>query len=148
MPLSLGQVVGAVFQHRVVAEGQGPDEMVGHGQFGDLDDFFAGGIRFAVGNVFGNGAREDPRILKDHANLPMQGFAAQPADIGAVNGNGAAGDFVKAHEEIDDRRFAGTCRTDDGDDVTLGDCKTHILHERLVVTIAEGDMLEFNGVVL
>ena len=93
--------------------------MVGHGQFGDLYNFFARGVRFAVGDVFGNGARENPRILQDHADLPVQGFTAKVTDIGAVNGNGAGRYFVKAHEKIDDRRFSGPCRTDDGERRTL-----------------------------
>ena len=120
--------------------------MVGHSQFGDPDDFFAGGIRFTVGDVFGNGARENPRILQYHADLPVQGFAAQLANIPAVNGNGAAGDFVKAHEEIDNCRFAGARRSYDGDDVTFGNLKIDILHERLIGAVAKGYVFKFDGI--
>lgn len=47
---------------------------------------------------------------------------------------------VKAHEQIDHRRLAGTSVADDGDFLAWFGCEIDVGHERSLRTIAEADV--------
>ena len=86
---------------RVIALGQGADEVVAVGLVAGPDDLLPGGLRFAVGHVFRHGALEEPGVLEHHGE---QGAAAVPGDGGqvrTVHQNAPPVHVVKAHEQVD-----------------------------------------------
>ncbi len=82
--------------------------------FGGGDHLFPGGVLSAVGDIFKNSAVKEPGVLQHHRVGAAQAVARDVADFRAVHGNFSGIDVVKAHEQVDDCRFSGTGRTDDG----------------------------------
>ena len=69
LSLTAGQCGGALAQDAVVALGHGHDEIVGGGLLGRGDDVLECGPLAAVGDVLGDRAAEQERLLQHHAHL-------------------------------------------------------------------------------
>ena len=85
---------------------------MGMGGAGGGDDFGAGGIRLAVGDVLGNGAKEQERLLQHQADVAAIFGHRDGADINAINENSAFADIVKTADQIDQGRFARAAMAD------------------------------------
>ncbi len=74
-PLSLaaGQLHAALADARLVAVGEGGDEVVGVGRAGRLDHLGLGRARAAVGDVLQDGAAEQKDVLRHDRQPPAQG---------------------------------------------------------------------------
>ena len=102
----------ALLHHRVVPVGQFHDELVRvHGLRRRLD-FLVGGVELAVADVLAHVAGEDERVLQHDAHLPAQAFQRDGTHVVAVDRHRAFGDVVETRQQVDDRGFAGTRRTD------------------------------------
>nr|GEU28367.1 hypothetical protein [Tanacetum cinerariifolium] len=106
------QALAPFTDHRIVTLRQAQDEFVRVGGAGGRDDFFARRIRFAVRQIFRDGAEEQERLLQHQADLPAVVGYGQRADVHPVEHDGAFGHVVEAADQVDQRRFAGTGVTD------------------------------------
>ena len=97
----------AAFAHqRVVAMRQAQDEFVRMGGARSRHDFGARGLGFSVGDVLGNGAKEQKRLLQHQADVaPVVGHR-KTADVGAIERNGPFGHVIKAADQIHQRALA------------------------------------------
>ena len=87
---------------------QPQNKLVRVGRTRGADDLKARGAGLAVGDVFGDGAKEQKRLLQHQTNVaPVVGHGKTP-DIGSVHLNSAIGDVIKTADQIDQRAFSRT----------------------------------------
>ena len=77
--------LAALADQRVVAVGQPQDEFVSPGRLGGGDDLVARGLRPAVGDVLGDRAEEQERLLQHDADMPAIFGDGERADVDAVD---------------------------------------------------------------
>src|SRR3989338_107633 len=94
------------------------DEVVNIRHFCGGDDFALSRLQITISDVVSDSALEEPCILQDHSEQAAQVAAGQPADIHAIDANGAAFDVVEAHQELDHSRLAGAGEADNGHHLT------------------------------
>src|SRR5512145_1463824 len=70
------------------------------------DDLFVARARPAVADVRRDGAVEEGRILRDHADRRTQALLRDLRDVLAVDENAALLEIEEAQQQVDDRRFA------------------------------------------
>ena len=88
---------------------------------------------------------EQHALLRHIAHQVMQGSLRHLAHVNAVNADGAAGDIVKARDEVEQRRFAAAGRADDGRRLAGLGRKADVLQRVTVGTgVAEADILELD----
>ena len=116
--------------------------MVGVGSLGGGNDLFIGGVEAAIPDVLHNGALEQPRILKHHAEAFAQGAAVKIADVVAVQGDRAGIHVVEAHQQLDHGGLACAGGADDGDLFAGVDGAAEIVDDGLFGHIAELDVVE------
>ena len=107
--LSLGDARTVIGKKRVIAVGQALDEGMDLGCLGGFYRVLVRSILFAVGDVFENGAVEQPGLLQYHGISASEAFSCDVADILAVNANGALVGIVKAHQKVDDSGLSRAC---------------------------------------
>lgn len=105
LPLPNGYVGRVVVERGVIALRQSLDEIVDPRHFGGLLDFLARGVFLPIGDVFRDRAGEEPRVLQHHPEVAPQICPRELCCWDAVNPDVPAVDLVKAHEEVDERRF-------------------------------------------
>ena len=69
LPLAAGEDLAALADQRIVAVGQPQDELVGAGGAGGGDDLRPRGVGPAVGDVLGDRAVEQERLLQHDADV-------------------------------------------------------------------------------
>ena len=87
---------------RVVALGEGADEVVAVGLVAGSDDLLPGGVGTAVGHVLGDGALEEPGVLEDHGEEPAAVVPGHGGQALSVDEDAALIHVVEPHEEVDD----------------------------------------------
>jgi len=97
--LAAGESVAPGADHGVVAVGQGADQVVDLGGSCGVFDVRVGRGGLGVAEVFADRGVQQVRFLADHADDLDQGDKAQPADVDAVDGDGAVGGVVEAGDE-------------------------------------------------
>ena len=78
---------------------------MGSGGAGSADDPLRAGIGAAIGDVLGDAPEEQERLLKDAAEIAPVIRHGQPPQVGAVDGDGAAGGIEEPADEIGERRL-------------------------------------------
>ena len=91
--------------HRVEAVRQGLDEGGRFRQLGRPFDRQAGGLKAAVGDVFGHRAVKQKHLLTHQADAAAQILQAQAADRQAIEQNLACLDLIEAQQQLNDRAF-------------------------------------------
>ena len=142
--LTLGNARTVIGQHRLIAVGKRFDEGMDLRRLCRRDDLLLGRALLAVGDVVKDRAAEQPRFLQYHGVRRAQTVAGDIADIVSVDGDRARLRIVEAHEQIDDRRFAGTRRTDDRDHLAGCDIQRQIADDDAVLGVAEADMVKLD----
>ena len=64
-------------------------------------DFFAGGFRLAIGNVFSNRAKEEKRLLQHQANVAAEVCNAKAADVHTVELDRAFAHVIETANQVD-----------------------------------------------
>src|SRR5688572_555829 len=106
------------------------------------DDLFVARARPAVADVRRDGAVEEGRILRDHADRRTQALLRDPRDVLAIDENAALLEIEEAQQQVDDRRFA-RARTADQTDALAGlDPELEAFEHRLGPPVAETHVLE------
>ncbi len=102
----------------------------------------ARGVRPAVGDVLGDRAVEQERLLQHDADVAAVFLDREGADVGAVDRDRPFGDVVEAADEVDDRGLARPARPDQPDHLARPDGKVHFLQD------GAGPIVELNVVEL
>ena len=142
--LPLGDVGAVVGDHRVVALRQAHDVVVNLGRLGRLDDLLAGGVGAGVGDIFVNGAREQPGILQHHGVRAAQALAGDVADIVIIHGDLAVVDIIEAHQQVDQRGFARARGAHDGNQVAAAGVQVQVLKDQPPRLVAKAHVLHFH----
>ena len=128
----------------IVSLGQTLDEAVRVGSLCRGDDLRLGRVRLADRDVFSDGCRFDPRVLKHHAVRAAQAVSRDVADVSVIYEDLAAVHVVEAHEQTDQRGLATARRTDDGNAASVRNVHGKITDEGLILRIGEGDIADIN----
>ena len=142
LPLPLGEAGNFVAEHRIVPQRHGADEVVGTRRLCRRKDLFVRGVGLAIGDVVADGAAEQPGILQDHAHQGAQVPAGHAGNVHAVDGNAPALQFVKPHQQVDQRGLARPGGADDGDFVARPGREGHVLHQNVVVAVTEAHVFK------
>lgn len=122
------------------------DERVGARQLRRSRHLCVGGVQFAVADVLTHVAGEDERVLQHDAHLPAQAFQRHGTHIVAVDRHRAFGDVVETRQQVDDRGFAGTRRTDQRDRLAWLDMQVDQVQDVAAVRlVAEDDVVEVDA---
>ena len=101
-------------------------------------------VRAAEADVLSDCARPQPRFLQHHAVALPQAFPGHAADIFAVHQNLARVRVVKAHQQVDERRFPAPRRAHDGHAHSGLSQHGQMLDERPVLLIRKGYVPHFH----
>ena len=107
------------------------------------DDFFAGGVGFAVGDVLGNRAKEKEGFLQHQADVLAVFGNRQRADINAVEQNRSLGDIVEAADEVDHRALARTTVANEADHFSRFNVDADVACDA-ARAVAEADVAQFD----
>ena len=146
LALARGQGRAALLHHGVVAVGQFHDEFVRMHGLGRGHDLLVGGVQFAVADVLTHVAGEDERVLQHDAHLPAQAFQRDGTHVVAVDRHRAFGDVVETRQQVDDRGFAGTRRTNQRDRLAWLDMQVDQVQDVAAVRlVAENHVVEVDA---
>lgn len=83
-------------------------------EFGRCHHLLLTDVWIAQSDVLVDAAGKQEHILQHHADVFAEGTQFKLLDIGAVDGDGALVDFVKARNQVDNGRFTCTCSPNKG----------------------------------
>ncbi len=143
-PLALAarQAEAALAHGRLVALGQGGDELVGLRRPGRRLDLLVAGFGPPVGDVGGDGVGEKEALLEHHPDLRPQRIEPEAANIHPVHPHRPLQDVVEAGHEQSHRGLARTRRTHEGDGLAGGDVEIESVQHRLAGHVTEDDTLK------
>jgi hypothetical protein len=127
---------------RGVAVGQAHDELVRLGATRRLLDVGLGRVGAAVGDVGGNGGREEEALVEHQTDLGPEGRHRGVAHVVAVHPHGPAGHIVEAGHQHRHRRPARAGSADHGDGLAGRDAQVEVRQHRLAAGVGEGDVVE------
>ena len=143
LPLSAGKHRSAFADLCVVAIRQLLDKVVSEGNAGGIFDLFRRRIRFAVGDVVGDGIVEQDRFLRHKRDLSFKADDPGVAEVDAVPGDRPFGRVIKPLDEFDKARFAAAALADEGDHRALGDLEIDVLKDLFIaVAVLERNIIE------
>ena len=140
--LPLGNVGRFFIDLCLIAVFQRADEVVDIGGIRRLHDFLVGGVHAAVADIVHDRAGMEPGILQNHAEAVTQVSPGHVRRLFAVDVDMTGIEFIETHQPLDDGRFAGAGRTDDGDLGTVMDIGTEIMDDCLFRIIAEDNVFK------
>ena len=144
LALALADVLGVVGNARVVALWERAHKVVDLRGAGRSLHLVARGALAAIGDVLGDRAVKEPRVLQHHTKVPPELAAVHLARVHTIERDAPAVDLVKAHEQVDERGLARARGAHDGDLLPRLGRKRNVAHERLVGRIAKAHVLELN----
>jgi len=117
---------------------------MGIGDARRLDDLLQGLAAQAVGDIVAHGVIEKDRLLGDDAHKTAQMADLDVTEVHPVQADHPRRGVVKARDEIDQGRFPRPARTDDGEDVSLGDGERKIVQHLPFPAVGKGDAAQFD----
>ncbi len=144
--LAAGELDAPFADFRVVALFQGHDVIVDIGPADCLIDFFLGGVRASVEDVFPDGAHEEEHVLLYDADIAADGFHGQAADVLAVDKDGAVAflDFVEIGQQMAQGGFSAAGRANQCQFAAFFQAQVDVVEHLLGGIIGIGDVLKFN----
>ncbi|MNM97300.1 hypothetical protein D3C81_1098010 [compost metagenome] len=142
MLLPLRDVRRFLIQDRVIPARQRTDKVVGVRRFGGTHDFLLHCTFAAVGDVIADRTVKQPRILQDHPEQVAQVAAFHLGNVDPIHRDRSAVHLIEAHQQVDQRRFAGAGWPDDGDRLALFHVDVHIFDQQMFRIVTELDMIE------
>src|SRR6516225_969751 len=106
LALAARKCLPALADDRIVAVGKLQNEFMSTGRAGGSDDLFARRMGPAVGDILGDRAVKEERILQDDADVLAVFRNAERADVGAVDQDGAVAHVVEPANEVHERALA------------------------------------------
>ena len=118
--------------------------MVHISRLGRFYNFFISGLQIAKAKIFLDGSFVKPGILQHHAELFTVVLTGQMAYVMPINFNRAFGHIIETHEQVNQRGFTGTSRTNNSHHFSRFDFQIEIPNERFICHILEVHILEAN----
>ena len=144
LTLTLAQVRAVRSQNGVVTLWQVHDEVMSICQFSGSDDFFIGGVKTTVADVFHYSAGKEVSILQYHCHGSTQVIFADFLDIDAIVTDLTGVQFVEAVEQVGDGGFTSTGGTYESDFLAWFCIQTQIVENGFVWNITKGHVFEYN----
>ena len=135
---------GLVVKHCVIAIRQRHDVVMQTHGLACVLDLLVGDVRLRIRDVFTHCSMEHPRILQHHGELVVHVPARHGSGVDAVDGDGAAGDLVEAHQQVDQGGFAAAGGADQGNALAGLNAQVHVFNQGHIRHIAELDMLKLH----
>ncbi|MNE52090.1 hypothetical protein D3C80_1467480 [compost metagenome] len=129
----------------MIAERQRTDEVVGMSSLSCAYDIGFRSTFAAVRDIIADRAVEQPGILQHHPEFAAQLAALHLGDVHTVNNDLAAADFIEAHQQVNQRRFAGAGRSDNCNRLSRLNIDVHVFNQNRIRLVAELHMTEFNS---
>ncbi len=123
---------------------QAQDEFMGVGSAGRRHDFLARGIGLAVGDVLGNGAEEQEGLLQHQADVAAEVRHLEPADVHAVELDGALAHVIETADQVDQGALARAAVADQTDHFTRTNLQIQVL-DHGAAAVAEGQVVQRDG---
>ncbi|MNH91728.1 hypothetical protein D3C73_442960 [compost metagenome] len=142
--LPLRNIGGFLVQNSVIAQRKCADKVIGMRSFGGPHHIGFCSTLTAIGDVVTDGSVEQPGILEHHTEFAAQLTALHISNVETVDDNLAAADFIEAHQQVDQRRFAGTGWPYNGNGLSGADLNVHVFNQNSIFLVAEFHMTEFN----
>ncbi|MPL60848.1 hypothetical protein SDC9_06410 [bioreactor metagenome] len=147
LPLPAREPHAAFAKRRVIAAvaleiDEATDELVGLGRLRGGDHLGLGRVGAAVEDVLARRAVEHRGLLRDHADLPAQGFLRHRAQVVAVDAHRALLGVVKPQQQRDEGRFPRPRGADDADPLARADGQGDVIEPARLPAIGEGDVVE------
>src|SRR6185437_5500860 len=109
-----------------------------------LHDFLIGGVQPAVADVVEQAAVKQIRVLRNQAQLRVQGLLRERADVDAVDPDLTALRIVQAQDQAHEGRLARAGIADQADALAGGDRHIQMTEYRLLERITEGDITKLD----
>ena len=145
------ELCAALADFRVVAVRQLGDELLGSDRRRGLADLLGARAGPPEGDVLGDRAREQERLLRHDPHLRAQRAARDLAQVVAVDEHAARGRVVEARDELGHRRLAGAGRADERHGLARRDRQVDVLERQdrspvvllaAAAGVGEGDVVE------
>ena len=108
LTLAARQTLAALAHQGVVALRQTQNEFMRMGGTGRSHNLSAGGTWLAVGDVVGDGAEKQKRLLQHQTNVAAVIGDADVTNVGAINANGSFAQVVETANQVHQGAFART----------------------------------------
>ena len=138
LPLAARERLAALADQRVVAVRQPEDELVRVRGARRGDDLRARRVGPAVGDVLGDRAEEQERLLQHDADVAAVVGHGEAADVDAVDQDRAVAHVVEAADQVDQRALARAAGADQADHLAGPDRQVEAADHR-AVAVAEAD---------
>ena len=135
--LATRKLQAAVAHLGVVAKRLCGDVIVNVGDLARLFDVLKRCVFVRVPQVLEYRAVEQIRLLRDNANLPTQVCEVEVAHIDACNSDATSRHIVETRDEVHDRRFTRTARTNDCVHCATWHLEAHIGQHEPVSVVSE-----------
>ena len=109
---------------------------------GGRDELARRGAGLCVSDVLGDAAGEQEGLLQYDAELPVQVAQLDGAQVDPVDDDASFVRVVQAHQQVDQRRLAGSGVADDADHLARRHLQRHLVQHRVVALVAEHHLLE------
>jgi len=113
LPLATRQFDAALADKRLERERQMVDEFVGMGEPRRIDDLVDRSARLAIGDILGERAVEQERVLGHEADRPAQGVERDASYVLAIDQDAAAVEIVEPLDQLDEGCLAGAGLADE-----------------------------------
>ncbi len=113
---------------------------MGVGDLGGGHDLLGRGVRLGVGDVLGDGAGEEERLLEHDAELAAVGPEGHLPQGDAVDEDLALIGVVEPAEQVDDGALAGPALAHQAEHLALLDPEGDVLEHLLVLLVAEANV--------
>ena len=140
--LPLRNITGLLIQDHLIAAGLLHDKVVDMGRFCCCDHLFIRCVQSSVADIFHNGSGKQPSVLQHHSEHLTEIAAVEVPDIMSVNLDASSIYIIKTHQQLYDRRFSCTCRSYNGDFLTVMHICGKIIYNGLIRIITEFHMLK------
>ncbi len=116
--LATRQAVAALADDGVETVGQFIDHIEDASSLARRHELIVGCVRVRVTQVGAHRVVEHVRVLVDHTDRAPEAFLGDGADVVPIDTERTASYVIEARHEVEQRRFAGSRRPDDSDELT------------------------------
>ena len=99
-------------------------------------------IEATVADIVGNASSEQEHVLRNDADVLVQGLLRHHADIVPVEVDRAVRNIVETRNQLAERRLAAAGGTDEGHRLTRTDVERHVVQDALPLLVREGHVVD------
>ena len=144
LALALRKIRAGGGEHRIIAIGQCGDDLVTVGALCGFNHLLVGYASVSILEIVSDRVGEENRVLQHDTDRIAQNIGRNITDVHSVNGDTAAVNVIKAHEEIDDSGLTGAGRSHQRDFFPRFDTEVEVINNLLAGDVAEIDVLKLD----